>query len=323
MSARVGLAVNPLSGSGRGASAGALAHTVLAAAGLEVVDLGADSGPALRRRVDQAVAEGLDALAVVGGDGMVNLGVNVAVPHGLPLGIVAAGTGNDIARGLALPVGDPGAAAAVVAAALASGAERRVDAVRCTPGADGQAHSWFAGVLGAGFDALVNERANRWSWPRGAARYDLAIARELPFFRPRRYRMDFDGERWETAAMLVAVANGPSYGGGMRVCPDARFDDGLLDVLVLEPVSRLAFVRLFPRVYAGEHVGHPKVTIRRARSVRVDAEGIVGYADGERLAALPLHCEVVPGVLRLLRATPGARAAAAGDGGPGTAGWVA
>jgi diacylglycerol kinase (ATP) len=186
----------------------------------------------------------------------------------------------------------------VLCARLTDGAgARAVDAVRCT---GGQVERWFAGVLGAGFDAIVNERAEGWRRPRGRARYLLAVARELPVFRPRDYELDLDGKRWATRAMLVTVANAPSYGGGMRVCPDARMDDALLDVLVLEPISRAQFVRLFPRVYSGTHVRHPRVKLARARRVRVRADGVVGYADGERFGPLPLDCEVVPGALRVL-----------------------
>jgi diacylglycerol kinase (ATP) len=100
--------------------------------------------------------------------------------------------------------------------------------------------------------------------------------------------------------MLVAVGNGPSYGGGMRVTPDARLDDGLLDVMVVGPISRPEFLRIFPRVYAGTHVRHPAVTIRRARSVTVAASGIVGYGDGERFGPLPMTMTAVPRAVSLL-----------------------
>jgi diacylglycerol kinase (ATP) len=303
---RLALAVNPVSGRGRGRQAGEQVTHRLAQAGMDVVPLSAGSGTELAEQIRVALDDGVDALVVVGGDGMVNLGVNLTAGSGVPLGIIPAGTGNDIARALELPVGDPAAAADTVLAVLSAGSPRRIDGVRCLD-ADQGVH-WFAGVLGAGFDALVNERANGWSWPRGPMRYNLAIARELPVFRPRAYRLVLDGELWCSEAMLVAIANGPSYGGGMRVCPDARVDDGLLDVLVVEPISRREFVRIFPRVYAGTHVQHPRVVIRRARRVQVSAEGIVGYADGERLAPLPLSCEAVPQALALL-APPGAQGA--------------
>jgi diacylglycerol kinase (ATP) len=299
---RVALAVNPTSGQGRGARAGAAAQEYLAAAGLDVRPLTGDSAADLAARVQVALAEGVEALVVVGGDGMVNLGVNATAGTPVPLGVVPAGTGNDVARALGLPVDDVVEAAGVVELALASGARQVVDAARCAwSEPDGSPGTrWFAGVLGAGFDAIVNERANGWSWPRGRAKYVAAMLRELPVFKPRAYTIELDGEVWATPAMLVAVGNSPSYGGGMRVCPDAELDDGLLDVMVVEPVSRPEFLRIFPRVYAGTHVDHPAVSIRRARSVTVAAAGIVGYGDGERFGPLPMTIDAVPRALHVL-----------------------
>jgi len=299
MTARIALAVNPTAGKGRGARAGLQVTRQLRGAGLHVRVLVATNAAALARDAAAAVAGGLDALVVVGGDGMVNLGVNAVAGTPTPLGIVPAGTGNDVARSLGVPTGDSAAAADLIRRGVdgAGGPRIGVDAVRCT---GEHVDRWFAGVLAAGFDAVVNERANRWSRPRGRMRYNLAIARELPVFRPRRYVIDLDGECWETSAMLVALGNAPCYGGGMRVCPDARMDDGLLDVLVLEPVSRTEFVRIFPKVYSGRHVEHPRVVVRRARRVRVAADGIVGYGDGERFGPLPLCCETVPKALHVI-----------------------
>jgi diacylglycerol kinase (ATP) len=253
-----------------------------------------------------AVGAGARALVVVGGDGMVHLGVNAVACTPTALGVVPAGTGNDVPRELGLPA-EVRPAVRAIAAALADGGVRRVDAVRCT-GAQGS--RWFAGVLAAGFDAVVNERANgwadRWGWPRARARYTLAMLRELPSFRQRDYVLELDGVRVETSAMIVAIANTPAYGGGMRVAPGARADDGVLDVLVAGPIGRAEFVRVFPRVFSGRHVDHPRVHLHRAARVRVESDGIVGYADGERVGPLPLDCQVVPGALRLLR--PGATA---------------
>lgn len=302
----MGLAVNPTAGSGRGRTAGAVAAARLAAGGARVVDLGGRTLAELVRRAQDALG-GLDALVVVGGDGMVHTGVNLVAGTATPLGIVPAGTGNDVARALDLPLADPAAATDRAVAALTGSAVRVVDAVRVT-GDDGLPCRWFAGVLGAGFDAVVNERANGWSWPRGRARYTLAVARELPVFRQRRYTVELDGAAWEVSAMLVAVANAASYGGGMRVAPHAVMDDGLLDVVVAGPISRTVFVRVFPSVFSGGHLDHPAVTVRRARRVRVathpDDPPVIAYADGERIAALPLLMEVVPGALHLLAPVP-------------------
>ncbi|MFE0426136.1 diacylglycerol kinase, partial [Streptomyces sp. NPDC058953] len=107
-------------------------------------------------------------------------------------------------------------------------------------------------------------------------------------------------------AILVAVGNGDSYGGGMRICAGAALDDGLLDVVVVADCDRRTLLRVFPRVYRGTHLDHPKVTVHRARSVRLAAEGLTAYADGERLGPLPLTAECVPGAVRVLAPRPGA-----------------
>jgi diacylglycerol kinase (ATP) len=294
VSKRVGLVVNPTSGKNRGMALGLEVAQRMRASGHDVVDLSDETYAAARDRALGAIAQGLDVLAVVGGDGMVHLGVELAAETKTTLAIIAAGTGNDVARGLGLPVHDPVRAADLVT----TGVPRTIDAVRHVD-AHGVRH-WYVGVLGAGFDSLVNERANTWPWPKGQMRYNLAILRELPLFKAIPYVLTVDGVRHETKAMLVAVGNGPSYGGGMQVLPDARFDDGLLDVLLLHELSTLEFLKVFPKVFKGAHVGHPAVEIIRGRSVTLEAEGIVAYADGERFATLPLTVEVVPGAVTVL-----------------------
>lgn len=294
MTKRIGLIVNPTSDKGRGAALGLEVAARLQAEGHEVIDLSDQTAAGARERALAAIASGLDVLAVTGGDGTVNLGVNLCAGTETVLAIVAAGTGNDIARGLQLPVHDALTAAKVIA----DGTVRTIDAGRHIDSL-GASH-WFAGVLGAGFDSVVNERANTWGWPKGRMRYNLAIARELPVFTPIPYVIEVDGVRHSTEAMLVAVGNGPSYGGGMRVCPDASFDDGLFDILILHQISKIEFLRVFPKVFSGRHVGHPAVEILRGRHVRLQAAGIVAYADGERFALLPLSCQNIPAALNVL-----------------------
>ena len=298
MTKRIGLIVNPTSGKGRGAAIGAEVAARLAADGHEVIDLSDDTAATARDRGLAGIASGLDVLAVTGGDGMTNLGVNLCAGTATVLAIIAAGTGNDIARALGLPVHDALAAAEVIA----GGTVRTIDAGRHTDAA-GVPH-WFAGVLGAGFDSVVNERANTWLWPRGRMRYNLAIARELPVFKPIPYVIEVDGVRHSTQAMLVAVANGPSYGGGMLVCPDADFEDGMFDILIVHKISTIEFLKVFPKVFRGEHVGHSAVEILRGEEVRLEATGIVSYADGERFAALPMSCVNVPGALNVIVPNP-------------------
>lgn len=292
---RVGLLVNPTAGRGRGAVRGRQAAATLHAAGHQIVDLsGPDAATAARRAREAIDAYRIDVLTVVGGDGMVHLGANVCAGRPIPLAVVAAGTGNDNARELGLPIASPQEAAALVTA----GRIRSVDLGRCVT-STGRTR-WWIGVLGGGFDSLVNERAANMAWPRGPMRYNVAVARELPVFRPIPYVVTVDGEREVTEAMLVAVANGPAFGGGMRVAPHASYYDGLLDVVILHRVSRTEFVRVFPRVFKGTHVSHPRVEIRPGRRIRLEAEGIVTQADGERFEPLPLDLEVVPEALSVV-----------------------
>ncbi|WP_234359294.1 diacylglycerol kinase family protein [Plantactinospora sp. BC1] len=245
-----------------------------------------------------AVADGAAALVTVGGDGTVHLALQAVAGTGVAFGPVPAGTGNDFAIGTGYPA-DPLAAVEVIAAAVAAGRTRPTDLARMT-GPDGD-ERWYGAVLAAGFDALVNERANRMSWPRGPRRYDLAILVELARLRPRRYLLRLDGVPRDLDAVLVAVGNCPSYGGGMRICPTADPTDGLLDVVYAGPVSRTTLTRIKPRVYRGTHLAHPMVHTQRARTVELVAEDIVGYADGERALPLPVTVTAVPGAVRLLR----------------------
>ncbi len=291
MTRRLALLVNPTSGKGRG---GRLLDPVAARlrqSGIDVdVVVGRDADEAFDR-VRNRVAEGVDGLVAVGGDGLVNIALQVVAGTDVPLGVVPAGTGNDIARALGLTLDDPVAAVDLAA----RGDSRLIDLGR----ANGR---WFAGVLGSGFDSMVNERANRMTWPTGRSRYNLAILAELRTFRPVPYLLELDGQSWQTEAMLVAVGNGSSYGGGMRVCPDARLDDGQLDITVLGPISKPEFLRVFPTVYKGTHVNHPAVTVRRAREVVLTSPGVTAYADGERVSVLPVHVEAMPAALRVFAA---------------------
>lgn len=289
MSLDIALVVNPTSGKGRGGEVRAAVEQRLRDGGAKVRTVVGRTGEHARDLAHEAVTEGVDALVALGGDGMVHLALQAVAGTDTPLGVVPAGTGNDLAASLGLPQRDPVAAADIVLA----GSRRRIDAVRTSAG------TWFGCVLGAGFDSVVNERANTMRWPRGAARYNLAIAVELPRFRPMPFVLTLDGEQWRTDAMLVAVGNAQSYGAGIRITPDAVLDDGLLDVFVLAPVSKLDFVRTLPKARTGSHLGHPAVTVRRARTVTLDSPGVVAYADGERLGALPLTCECVPGAVQV------------------------
>ncbi|MFF2051465.1 diacylglycerol kinase family protein [Leifsonia sp. NPDC058194] len=290
------VAVNPMASFGHHREVGPLAVERLRAAGYAVVAVDEANIELLRRETAHAVEAGADALVVVGGDGMANLGINIVAQTSTPLGIVPSGTGNDLADGLGIPVGDAEAAIAHLLSAL-DREPRTIDAgvVR-----HGDLSTWFGAVLSAGFDATVNERANLMTRPRGRSRYILALFRELATLAPRPYRIVVDGETLDVEAMLVSVANNRSLGGGMRIVPHAALDDGRLDLFIVRRMSKARFLRMFPKVFRGQHADLAEVSFRPLSSVRIEAEGVVAYADGERIGPLPVDVSVVPGALRVL-----------------------
>ncbi|MFD0424715.1 diacylglycerol kinase [Streptomyces parvus] len=293
MTSEITLFVNPTAGRGRGAHAAQPAASALRDAGFSVrTVLGEDADDALRR-AREAVAAGTGALIAVGGDGLMSLALQAVAGTGTPLGVVAVGTGNDFARALGLPIRDPAAAGRLAARALKDGGHREIDLGRV-------GDRWFGTVLASGFDSRVNDRGNRMRLG-GRFTYDLAILAELAAFKPIPYRIRLDGgEVREIGATLIAVGNGTTYGGGMRICAEAEMDDGLFDVTVVGECTRTELLKVFPKVYKGTHLGHPAVTVHRVSSIELVAAGVTAYADGEPMGPLPLTATCVPGAVRVL-----------------------
>ena len=224
-------------------------------------------------------------LLSVGGDGLFHLLLQFAVEFKVPIAIAPGGTGNDFYRTL----GWYGHDLNHYLAHLISSEPTLVD----VGVVDGE---YFGAVLSSGFDSVVNERANQMKWPKGPAKYNAAIALELPKFKAIEFKIYADERILEVEAMLIAIGNGRSYGGGMQVCPDANLQDGLLDIMILHPISKLEFVKVFPTVYKGTHIEHPEVEIIRAKRVRIESSA-VAYADGERIGQLPVQVESLPQTL--------------------------
>ena len=221
-------------------------------------------------------------LLSVGGDGLFHLLLQFAIEFKVPLAIVPGGTGNDFYRNLGWFDHD----LTDYLEHLISTAPTLVD----VGVVDGE---YFGAVLSSGFDSVVNERANKMKWPKGPAKYNAAIVLEFPKFQPIEFKIFADEKILEVEAMLIAIGNGNSYGGGMRVCPDAVLNDGLFDIMILHPVSKLEFIKVFPTVYKGTHVEHPQVEVIRAKAIRIESSA-VAYADGERIGQLPVQVESLP-----------------------------
>ncbi|MEP6817821.1 MAG: diacylglycerol kinase [Marmoricola sp.] len=285
----IALLTNPTAGRGKGTRSAAIAFPRLREAGYDVRNLAGRSADEALDLARQCVADGIETLVVCGGDGMVHLGVQAVAGTGTRLGIIPAGTGNDVARYLDIPRSDPQRAADVVIGSR----ERTIDLGEV-------GGTYFVTVLAAGFDAIVNERANQMTWPKGQMRYNLATVAELRTLKPIPYVLALDGEEIRLEATLVAVGNGPSFGGGLRITEGAVLDDGMLDVVVIKPLGKLELLRTYPKLFKGTHIHHPQYQHHLVREVTVAAPGIVAYADGERIGPLPLTVGVAPGALRVL-----------------------
>ena len=257
-------------------------------AGAEVEVIETSSAHRATRRIQQALATGADTVVTAGGDGSAHLVTQLIAGTDVALGLIPAGTGNDAARALGLPRHS----AADAADLILDGTPRSIDLGKV--GA-----TWFLTIMAAGFDAITNDRAGRMSFPPGSAVYTAAVFRELPSFRPLSYVLDLDGQQRRLDAMLVAVGNLDRYGGGLQMCAGADPSDGLFDVVIIHPVSRLELLKIFPKVRSGGHVTHPAFERVRARSVTVAAAGVTAYADGEWLGALPLTATCVSAALRV------------------------
>jgi diacylglycerol kinase (ATP) len=311
----VAVLANPVAGRGRhGGVAGELVER-LAAAGLTPRLLAAPDRDAALAASLRAVESRPAALVAVGGDGTVHLALQAVAGSGVPLGVVPIGTGNDFAGATGLPTAPHQAVEALVAA-LTAGRTRTMDLARATPtGGGGGEPVWYATVLSAGLDASINERANRMRWPKGPSRYQLSILAEIAVLRPHDYTLVLDGERSELSAMLIAVGNTTSYGGGVPICPRADHADGLLDLTIIDPIGRPTAIRINSLARKGTHLAHPRVRHFQARTVEIHGPAVHTYADGERAAQLPVTVECVPAALRLLDPTAeeAGRPAAAGE----------
>ncbi|NJI60813.1 YegS/Rv2252/BmrU family lipid kinase [Microbacterium oxydans] len=290
----IAVLANPFSGKGRGGRAAEAAVLHLRGRGVDVRTYAGGSAADTARLAVTALADDPRALVVVGGDGTLSGVLDIVCASTVPVVLVPAGTGNDLARALGLPRGD----AADAAELALTGVHRAIDVgeVRTVAGA-----RKFLTIAALGFDAKVSDRTNRLRWPHGAPRYYLALLIELVRLRPMDFMLAVDGEDpLRSPGTLIAAGSTSSYGGGMPICAGAVPDDGLLDVVHVAPLGRLRLLRLFPLLLRGTHLNRPEVMHRRARTLTVSAPGLVVYADGERIGEDECTISVLPGALTMM-----------------------
>ncbi len=291
--APVVVVANPTAGRGKAGRLIGKADAILHDLRVEHEVRVSESGDDLEATVRRAAEDGAGIVAVLGGDGTVSLGANGVLGTGAALAILPAGTGDDFAK--VVGVGRFDAAVRL----LANPKIVPIDLVSLVAGVE---HRHFVNIAGAGFDSEVNETANGMSVRLGGTgTYVAAVMKTLSRFSPAHYELTIDGEALSVDAMLTVVGSGIQYGGGMKVLPNACVNDGLLDVCIVEALSKTAFLRAFPRVFTGSHGRHPKVRMMRGATVTVEANRkMLVYADGERVGPLPATFEVRPGALPIV-----------------------
>lgn len=281
------VAINPVAGSGKGASVGSYVVDFLSTRTIDFEIISGNSGHSMGEHLTQFIENypECEGVIAVGGDGLTHDILQITTPAQIPLAIIPAGTGNDFVRTLGWSLDEIGPYLEIIVSTAPSAIDLGL--------VNGE---WFGAILSTGFDSVVNEKANSMKLPKGPMKYNVAIAIELPRFKPRSYSITLDDRTITTQAMLIAVSNGRSYGGGMLVCPDADIHDGYFDVMILHPVSKFEFLKVFPKVFKGTHVSHPAVEILRSKHISITADAIA-YADGERIGPLPISAECVSGAM--------------------------
>jgi diacylglycerol kinase (ATP) len=293
---RIGLVVNPVAGGNRGAQVGAEVISLLSQSEHSVINLSGVNLIEARDNAERAIgANSVDSLVFVGGDGMAHLGASLCAGKNMAMAIIPAGTGNDAAAMLGMPLTNAAQSVRLVLEGLSS--PKKIDAIKVSHGGK---VTWALGSASAGFDALAAARANAISWPKGPMRYYVAMLLELAKFKPIRYQSVIDGNPRDFEAMLCVVSNTGIFGGGMLVVPGASVTDAKLDVLLVKKMSRLKFVTIFPKVYKGTHITDKDVETFKVSKISITASGMPIYSDGEYVGQAPFEAEVVPGALMMV-----------------------
>jgi YegS/Rv2252/BmrU family lipid kinase len=245
----------------------------------------------LEHGVEQALRaiEADEVPVVMSGDGLVGAVGGAMAGSETPLGIIPGGRGNDLARVLGIPE-DPEEAIEVVL----GGNNRRIDVGE----ANGER---FLGIVSVGFDSECNRRANEARFVRSNLVYAYSVPRTLLSWKPARFTIRVGEERTRISGYSVSVANNSTFGGGMRIAPDAELDDGEFDIVAIGEVSKLRFVRNLPKVFKGTHIDDDEVRVFRAPKLELTASRpFPVYADGEHLTELPASLRVLPRALSVL-----------------------
>jgi len=232
----------------------------------------------------------VENVIAIGGDGLVHLCIQYLANSHRGFAVIPAGTGNDFARTTGVHRLD----LVKIFDLIIHTTPKAID-LGCIKIQDKT--EWFVQVLSTGFDSNVNQLANKIRFVKGRIKYTIAMILVLAKFKPINYSLEIDGESSDVKSMLLSVANGGNYGGGMKICPTANNTDGRLNLISIDPVSRFTLLRIFPKVFRGTHVNHPKVKSYTGKRIKLSG-ATLAYADGEHISGLPIEILVSGSALK-------------------------
>jgi YegS/Rv2252/BmrU family lipid kinase len=249
-----------------------------------------ESPAEMHSNILNASAQGIDAILLSGGDGTVHHALPAIVETDIPFGFLPCGRGNDFARNIGLTMDLKNNCSL-----LSDPSFHRLDlpSVNQVP---------FVSIAYVGFDAEVNHLANHQKgYFDGTLGYIVCVLKALRNFKPFNVEMTIDDEAWRGRVMMVSVANAPFYGGGMKIAPDAKMNDGRLDVCIVKEISKLELLQQFPKVFKGTHVSHPRIMMKTGQRIKIlSEEQREIFADGEPAGTLPAECTIGDQSVRIL-----------------------
>ncbi|MBW3660505.1 MAG: diacylglycerol kinase family lipid kinase [Gemmatimonadetes bacterium] len=280
---------NPRAGHGRGLRNLERLREAVRRRGVDCAVVGTDRPGHATELARRAAESGSPRVGVMGGDGTISEVANGLVGSPTAMAVLPMGTGNDVARSLGIPRGLEEALDLAV-----HGQARPIDIGR-------ERDRFFVSVLGVGFPTIVAEEANAIDWLHGSPAFFVAVYKALHRLRAIPLRIELDDKAIEGDCVAVLVQNTPYTGGGLKMAPEAKVDDGALDVVIVEDIGRLDLMINFPRVYRGGHFAHPSFTAHRTRAIRIEStETLSKMFDGDICGTTPLEAEVVPGGIQMV-----------------------
>ena len=283
--------INPSSAGGRALEAREKIESCLSGSGMDYKIYTTKSLEDMKDVIKTHIPTDFKNFIGAGGDGTAHYMVNELADTDKTIGIIPMGSGNDIAMNLGIPLDVEESCRVII-----KGKTRKLDL-----GVINDKYYYLC-IAGSGFDSQVNDLANNTKLPiKGPSKYTYSVYKTLITFRSKRFTFSYDGQVKELDGMMVAAANMPSYGGGMKITPEASPQSGVFDVCIIKKMSKLHFIQVFPRVYEGKHTDDPNVEIFRTEQLTLDSEyNFSVFADGEYICKLPATFKMAPGKIDFL-----------------------